>query len=166
MIPRISKILYATDLSKNSAYAFRYAVNTAEKHNAKITILYVLAPSRFVVELDFLTDEARMFANAEQTQADKIKGRLEGVIQKEQKDRPESLANRIAGIEILEGDPADTIMQKAEDMNADVLIMGTHSKGLIAQAFLGSVASQVLQQIRIPVFIIPIPKETDIAFND
>jgi len=29
MIPRIKKILYATDLTKNSAYAFRYAVNSA-----------------------------------------------------------------------------------------------------------------------------------------
>lgn len=27
MIPKIQKVLYATGLSKNSAYAFRYAVN-------------------------------------------------------------------------------------------------------------------------------------------
>ncbi|MFH1758328.1 MAG: universal stress protein, partial [Pseudomonadota bacterium] len=42
MIPKINKILYATDQSKNSAYAFRYAVNSAEKHDAKIHILNVL----------------------------------------------------------------------------------------------------------------------------
>jgi hypothetical protein len=38
MIPKIINILYATDLSANSAYAFCYAVNLAEKHNARIEI--------------------------------------------------------------------------------------------------------------------------------
>jgi nucleotide-binding universal stress UspA family protein len=44
MIPKIQNVLYATDLSKNSAYAFRYAVNTARKHDAKIHILHVIEP--------------------------------------------------------------------------------------------------------------------------
>ena len=42
MIPKINKILYATDLSANSAYAFRYAVNSAEHHDAQIVILHVM----------------------------------------------------------------------------------------------------------------------------
>ena len=42
MIPKIEKILYATDLSENSAYAFRYAINSAKKHDADIIILHVL----------------------------------------------------------------------------------------------------------------------------
>ena len=42
MIPSIKNILYATDLSKNSAYAFRYAVNSAQKHKADIYILHVV----------------------------------------------------------------------------------------------------------------------------
>ena len=41
MIPKIKKILYATDLSPNSAYVFRYAVNSAIKHDADIIILHV-----------------------------------------------------------------------------------------------------------------------------
>ena len=40
MIPKIKKILYATDLSENSAYAFRYAVNSAKQHNAELVILH------------------------------------------------------------------------------------------------------------------------------
>jgi hypothetical protein len=35
MIPQIRKILYATDLSKNSAYAYQYAMNLAEKYDAE-----------------------------------------------------------------------------------------------------------------------------------
>ena len=44
MIPQIKKILYGTDLSKNSAYAFFYAVDMAKKHNASIVILHTIEP--------------------------------------------------------------------------------------------------------------------------
>ena len=44
MIPQIKKILYATDLSKNSSYAFLYAIDMAKKHDAKIVILHAVEP--------------------------------------------------------------------------------------------------------------------------
>jgi len=44
MIPKIRKILYATDLSENSAYAFYFAIDFAQKHNANIIILHVVEP--------------------------------------------------------------------------------------------------------------------------
>ena len=44
MIPQIKKILYATDLSKNSAYAFFYALDMAKSHHATIVILHAIAP--------------------------------------------------------------------------------------------------------------------------
>jgi nucleotide-binding universal stress UspA family protein len=46
MIPEIKKILYATDLSKNSSYAFLYAADMAKRHNAKIVILHSVEPFR------------------------------------------------------------------------------------------------------------------------
>ena len=42
MIPQIKKILYATDLSKNSSYAFLYATDMAKRHDATIVILHAL----------------------------------------------------------------------------------------------------------------------------
>ena len=44
MLPKveIKKILYATDLSPNSVYALRYAMNAALKHGAGVIILHVL----------------------------------------------------------------------------------------------------------------------------
>ena len=41
-MPEINNILYATDLSKNSAYAFKYATEMAEKYNSFIFILNVI----------------------------------------------------------------------------------------------------------------------------
>jgi nucleotide-binding universal stress UspA family protein len=42
MIPQIKKILYATDLSKNSSYAFLFATDMAKRYDAKIVILHVV----------------------------------------------------------------------------------------------------------------------------
>ena len=38
MILKIKKILYTTDLSENSVYVFRYALNSAGMHNTRIDI--------------------------------------------------------------------------------------------------------------------------------
>jgi len=48
MIPQINKILYATDLSKNSNYAFFYAVDMAKRHNARIVILHSIERVRYI----------------------------------------------------------------------------------------------------------------------
>jgi nucleotide-binding universal stress UspA family protein len=157
MIPRIRKILYTTDLSDNSAYVFRYALNSAEVHDAEIHIVYVLKYF-FALPYSFFatsTPEDEQPAILEQ-----IKKRIDDFVQRELKDNP-SRVNRVASIQVIEGDPVAEILKKADEMKADVLIMGTHSKGLVSQTFLGSVATDVLQHSRVPVFIIPIPKAVD-----
>jgi len=166
MIPKISKILYATDLSENSAYAFRYAVNTAQKHNATIHILHVLSYPPFPTAVYEIAGDqlSKLFKWSKPVMLEKIKKRLDAIIQREIKDY-RNFMKRIS-VEVVEGDPSNKILEVADELKADLLIMGTHSKGIIAHTFLGSVATQVLQRTRIPVFIIPIPKKTDIAFDD
>jgi nucleotide-binding universal stress UspA family protein len=66
MIPKINKILYATDLSKNSAYAFRYAIKSAEVHDAKIDILNILEIPRYMSEMDW---SAELAVVSEETKA-------------------------------------------------------------------------------------------------
>lgn len=162
MIPRIQKILYATDLSKNSAYAFRYAVNSARKHDASIHILHVM-DSRPVAEFYLLihTDAARlseMRREKKEELAGAIEARLKEFVRRELKDDPETL-KRVASVQILFGDPAEEILKIAAAMKCDIVVMGTHGKGVISHAFLGSVAEKVLHRIGIPVYIIPIPRE-------
>ena len=74
---------------------------------------------------------------------------------------------KVASIQVVYGDPAAEILKKAEDLDADVVIMGTHGKGVISHAFLGSVSEKVLHRIRRPVYIIPLPEgETDITLGE
>jgi nucleotide-binding universal stress UspA family protein len=171
MIPKINKILYATDLSANSAYAFRYAVNSAEHHDAQIVILHVLeelhGTARSIVDTYIDEDQRKnLFEEKLGDAKHRITERLRIFCEKELKDRPECI-DRAQSIEVVEGYPAEEILKKADELNCDIIIMGTHGKGLISHTFLGSVAERVLRRIRKPVFIIPLPKtETDITFHD
>jgi len=171
MIPVIQKILYATDLSDNSAYAFRYAINYAKKHNAGIIILHVLEQISGTAQtvLNLYLDEEQRKKISEESIAytmDRISKRLKIFCDKELKDDSES-ADRIESIEVCEGYPAEEILRKADELNCDAIIMGNHGKGIIGHTFLGSVTKRVLRRVRKPVFIIPLPEgETDITFHD
>jgi len=175
MIPQIRNILYATDLTKNSAYAFRYAINSAQKHDAQIYILHVLqklSPSEEAniavyvysylphLQLEKIRQEKK------NELINRINKRLGEFADQELKDDPEML-KRLASILVVDGDPADEILEKAEELNCDLIVMGTHGKGLISHTFLGSVSEKVLHRTRKPVFIVPIPKgDIDVSFRD
>ena len=165
MIPKIEKILYATDLSENSAYAFRYAVNSAENHDAQIHILHALERIPSAADAlvgSFVEGEklARLHEAGKTEVRERIQKRLAEFCQKDLRNRPDGL-RRVVSVQVVEGDPAGTILEKTEELKVDMVIMGTHSKGALAHAFLGSVAESVLNRIKVPVFIIPLPKETN-----
>ena len=171
MIPDIKKILYATDLSDNSAYAFRYAVNSALKHEAGIIILHVFelvsTTNRRVLELYLHADlRKKIFNDRAADTIARIHRRLE-MFRDRELGGDSKLADRIESVEVCEGFPAEEILNKADEFNCDAIVMGTHGKGLIRHAFLGSTAKRVLRRTRKPIFIIPLPKgETDITFHD
>lgn len=52
------------------------------------------------------------------------------------------------------GESAATILDYACDKNCDLVIMGTHGHGSLGDALLGSVASHVLHESRIPVVLV------------
>ena len=171
MIPKIKKILYATDLSPNSAFVFRYAINSAIKHDARLVILHIFelfsTAARSQIELYFDEEfRKKIFHERVEETKERIKKRLRVFCEKELQDYP-GAENRVIAIEVSEGFPAEEILSKAQENACDAIIMGTHSKGIIANTFLGSTAKRVLRRTRIPVFIIPLPKgEVDIEFQD
>ena len=178
MIPKIKNILYSTDLTENSAYAFRYAINSAVHHKANIHILHVLEIRLFPVsppgeegtgtlyEGPLYVEKLQKFDSEQKKPAkEKIKKRLKDFCQKELRGKS-GLLKRVVSIDITEGDPASQILQKADEVEADLVIMGTHGKGWLAHAFLGSVAESVLHRIKIPIFIIPLPEKRDTNLSD
>jgi len=163
MMPEIKKILYATDLSPNSDYAFRYAINSAKKNDADVIILHVAE------ERAPFFDEKRLKEISDIKVADAtdlIKKRLKLFCDRELKDDPQ-YADKAVSIEVCKGYPPEEILRKADESDCDVIVMGTHGKGIIKHSFLGSVAQKVLRRVRKPVFIIPLPEgEIDVTFHD
>lgn len=53
-----------------------------------------------------------------------------------------------------QGKPGPVLIQMAEDIKADLIIIGSHNRGSMGQFFLGSVSNYVLHNAGCPVFII------------
>jgi len=161
MLPNYRNILYATDMTLNSEYAFKHAVMLARTSQAKIHLLHIVpeidAAFRTYVSTIMGQGMLESFEAKHEEEAHKdLKARLEQFIQDELADRPEDLKN-IASIEVVHGDAVAKILMVADKLDADVIVMGTHGKGAITHAFLGSVAEKVLRKTKRPVFVIPIP---------
>ncbi|HBY99045.1 MAG TPA: hypothetical protein DEP84_34700 [Chloroflexi bacterium] len=56
-------------------------------------------------------------------------------------------------IAVLEGEPAQTIIEAADRFEADVIVMATHGRGGVARWVMGSVADEVLRGATVPVLL-------------
>lgn len=160
MLPVYRTILYATDLSANAAHAFRHAVTLARRFDAGICILHVLpevepAVLNYVATVmgeDRLADmELEHKSDVQQD----IKGRIEKFAREELGDHPEDV-KRIRDIRIHHGNPVARILSEADEVDADLIVLGSHGKGRLHYTFLGSVAEKVLHRAKRPVMVVPL----------
>lgn len=171
MIPEIKNILYATDLSNNSSYAFLYAVDMAKKYGAKIVILHAVRPVRYMDSEEFMSyrtlellDEAKQ---AEQkTDLEEIKASLQKFCELTEKQIGPPCVELVSKILVPIGYPVEEILNAADKESCDALVLGTHGKGFLKHTFLGSVAEAVLSRSRKPVLVIPLPSDkTDLGWD-
>jgi nucleotide-binding universal stress UspA family protein len=162
MLPNYSNILVATDLSQNSVHAFKHAVMMARRNKAKMHLLHVVpevdaAMRSYISALLVKGSLDRFEAQHEEEARLAMRAELKKFAEEELANHPGDL-ERLATIEVVHGHPAQQILRAADDLGADVIVMGTHGKGVLEHAFLGSVAEKVLRKARKPVFIIPLPE--------
>ncbi len=163
MIPQIKKILYATDLSKNSIFAFRYATKMAETYVAEIVILHVIEPIPSVAKhyMKIYVDESKWDEKMKYEQdlaIERIKKRLEEFCRQETQEAPQCF-DQVTNILVRPGYPVEEILKAAGEEDCDMIVLGTHGKGFLKQTLLGSVAHSVLERADRPVFIVPLPFE-------
>lgn len=163
MIPEYKKILYATDLSLNSAFAFRHAISVARRFQAQITLLHVLpevdSATRNYVGSVMGEDKLAGFELKHKEEiVDQIHKRLHDFAKQELVDHPEDL-KRLAAIEIHHGSPMANILKYADELDVDLIVLGSHGKGAMRYAFLGSVAEKVLRKSHRPMLIIPLHED-------
>jgi nucleotide-binding universal stress UspA family protein len=159
MLPKIKKILYATDLSENSAYAFYYAIDFAQKHKANIIILHVVEPAPDVRPYIPMQEILKSKKDTIEEALEEIKNRLQSFCSRVEGEIGPPCVELVSKTVVPLGHPTDEILNTADKEDCDLIILGTHGKGFLAHTFLGSVSGAVLQRTRKPVFIIPLPSK-------
>jgi nucleotide-binding universal stress UspA family protein len=162
MIPEIKRILYATDLSVSAKHAFNYAATMASKFDAKITVLHVVEnlPSNTEWQIVEYLGEDRwkdIQKKKKQDFIESVKKSISNFCQ-EVSSSMTSCSFIVDNILIKEGIPVDEILKTADSENCDIVVMGTHGYGMLADALIGSTARRVVRRSKKPVMVIRRPR--------
>ena len=162
MIPEIKKILYTTDLSETSNFAFSYAASVANRYNASINILYVIkdvARSSEDLISNVIGEEKwkEILGRNKMEIIDKIRNRLEEFCEQTRSEMS-GCPFLVEKILVELGNPVDEIVQEAAKEEYDVVIMGAHGHGAIAGTVMGSVSRRVLRRTKKPVLVVRLPE--------
>ncbi len=165
MLPEIKRILYCTDLSKNASYAFKYAAYLAKKTGAEIHILHVVEKlsndARITLQTYVMSSKSREeFLNHRVGHAEELLMHRQDYFWDVLAPSEKEVRKQIASIDIVEHYPAESILKRSKEIDAGLIIMGAHEKGLM-HTFLGSVAKSVLRRSRIPTMIVPLPEKAE-----
>ena len=142
----LERILVPVDFSDCSLDALEYAVVVAQQAKASLLLLHVLEPVSY--GLDFTLGHSR---TREQVREAWTK-RLE--------ELASSLTVTHVPVEsqLRGGLPADSILDSAQTLPCDLIVMGTHGRRGISHTISGSVAESVLRKAVCPVIAVRSPK--------
>ncbi len=162
MIPKIEKILYATDFSDNSRISIDWALALARKHDAKLLALNVIediavrAPS---IQMYFSKAEWEKIKKKNETEAIELtKQRLQSFCDDVRDDvRSDTTECEYIADEILvrRGVPIKQIVAAATENHCDIIVMGTTGGHGLTDAIMGSTARGVLRNSPVPVLTVP-----------
>jgi nucleotide-binding universal stress UspA family protein len=137
----LGHILVATDFSPHADVAQARAVALAVDEKASLTILHVSATAATVPAMPEVESAAALELAA-------VAADLEKEVGSQLAERAERA--RAAGVEpnleLRHGHPDDIIVQVAEEVGADLLVIGTHGRTGITRFLLGSVAEHIVRR--------------------
>ncbi|MDZ4169636.1 MAG: universal stress protein [Coriobacteriia bacterium] len=140
----VDKILLATDGSEPAVMATQYAVTLAKTFNATIKAIFV-------------DDGAESLQLPEESEADdvwegahpSVKGLGIAKVMCERNDIP-------VEIKIIHGGVAKRIVKTAEEMGADLIVLGDTGRTGLKRLGMGSISETVIRASSIPVFVVKI----------
>ena len=139
------KILVPVDFSSTSNKAFLYAREMADCWEGELHLVHVL-------DTDFLSGAVHItiepldesVAKWEKRAEDKLKATYHD------KDGPELTGE----IHILKGKPQEEILKLADELEVDMIVIGSHGRQGLERTIFGSVAEKVTRLAQIPVLVI------------
>jgi nucleotide-binding universal stress UspA family protein len=147
----LKQILVPTDFSDPSGVALQYARALADNFGASLHLLHVL-DERY---LSWAASEGFVPPVGVDIRAEAERGARED-LHKLLTDAER--AKYQARLVLLVGGPFVEIVRYAKEQNIDLIVMGTHGRGLIAHMLLGSVAEKVVRKAPCPVLTVRHPE--------
>jgi nucleotide-binding universal stress UspA family protein len=161
MLPKIKTILYTTGLGPAAPYIFRYALALARQHDARIVAVHGMEPmtpfAQSLVELYISHEQSEeIHRQAREAAKARLRERIERLCEKENGGGKDGC--RVSEIRIVEGPPAQVILEAAAEVGADLIVMGSHRHTVLGDAMLGTTTHKVLHSSAIPVLVVRIPE--------
>ena len=155
----MKRILVAIDLSDVTAVMLDVASELASEFKAKLYLVHVAkVPHTYVAHgggAQFGFDPAYTVLSR-----DEIAHQLRDEHRELQEHgaRIEGEGVQVAAL-LLPGDPVVKILEEAEKLDVDLIVMGSHGHGAIYELLVGSVTEGVLRKTRRPVLVVPSERE-------
>ncbi len=137
-----TRVLLATDGSKEAALAARTAVDLAEKTGSELHVIHVhrILPVPYAsrgryTEPEPPGGEARALLNRQAREIEKAGG-------------------KVVGTYLREGDPDVEIVAVGEEIGAGLIVMGSRGRGGVRRALMGSVSDAVVRHAHCPVMVV------------
>lgn len=142
---RIRRILVPIDDSPLSNKVLDHALTLAERFGAHVDVLYVRGETRPVT----IDAQAR---DEEEFEAER-QGVRETALLKLREGGHTLPADHVAA-QVRTGNPLTCILEAADDVEPDVIVMGTHGRHGLAERFVGTTTERVLVRARQPLFVV------------
>ena len=145
----VSKLLVATDGSDTAWKAVKYAVGFAKQIGASIALLSVIDKSALIVQSIPVGMASNLIAPID----DYLQQAVEGYTQKAAKlCKKNGIKVKIV---IRSGHPVEEIIKEAKRSKASIIVLGSHGKGMLESAVLGSITHGVIHNsTKHPVLVI------------
>jgi nucleotide-binding universal stress UspA family protein len=144
--PKIQTILVPTDFSEGAAQALTWARTLAQAFRAEIIFLHVLEVPISWTPLGGLgsipTSPSTEFV-------EQLTGGAQTILETVAPDAPE-VTRRL----LRKGHPREVILAVAQEVGADVVVMGTRGRGGVSHLLIGSVAEHVVRHSPVPVWTV------------
>jgi nucleotide-binding universal stress UspA family protein len=138
----MNTIIVGYDSTESSGSALRWAGRLARSSGASVHVVHVISSVGEWEESAFQIDTDAGRHNAEQMMRDRWTAPL----------RDADVAYRTT---VVVGDPRETLMDIARRESADLIVVGSTTKGRMQEAVIGSVPKALLHHARRPVVVVP-----------
>lgn len=155
---KIKKVLIAVDYDPSSKKVSETGYAFAQSMSAEVILLHVIADPLYYSSTDFSPITGYLgYKDFNPAILDTMDG-LKEVTDTYLKKIKEHLGDEKITCLIKEGVLATEIIQASIATHADVIVIGSHSRGWLEKALLGTVTENVLKGSKIPVLIVPTKK--------